>query len=431
MFYGWKLSGMASLGNFVLQGSLLYLMNAFLEPLTALYGWSRADISLVMSVAAIGGALSTPFLSTLSLHISLRALMTGGALFGGLSVVILGWTDNYALFCIAYTTAWIGGQAFGGVIGNILMNKWFERYQGRAFGLCNVGTSLSGAFMPFVLLLLIDHYDVRTAWTAYGLIVMGLAPLCWMVVRDTPEEMGLLRDNMPGGATTPRDQTEIIPLRTLLHTPSVFLVGFSFGCLLMVSSSVMSQLKPRLVDAGLSSYVAMALMCSAALCAALAKYIWGWLCDRNNPVHVARLLLFCNVLSLSLVFLPQSLMSALLFVVLFGICCGGGWTLLPTVVAYCFGKNKFTSTYRIIVMFVLMKGVGYPILGYSYALTGSYDAAFMAYVGILCFCLALLCLLPARPHDFGGGLVPIDRCTVSVSVAGNAVPEAPLRSSGV
>ena len=33
MFYGWKISLLSMGGNFMLQGSVLYCMNAFMEPL--------------------------------------------------------------------------------------------------------------------------------------------------------------------------------------------------------------------------------------------------------------------------------------------------------------------------------------------------------------------------------------------------------------
>ena len=40
MFYGWKITLLGSAGNFLLQGSTIYIMNAFIEPLNTLYGWN-------------------------------------------------------------------------------------------------------------------------------------------------------------------------------------------------------------------------------------------------------------------------------------------------------------------------------------------------------------------------------------------------------
>lgn len=388
MFHGWKLSLLGSGGNFLLQGGIIYMMNAFIEPLTATLGWSRGDIGAVMSVAALLGALSVPVLSSLSLRMSLRLLMTLGALVGGLSIISLGHIHTLPLFTVAFSLAWISGQAFGGAVANILISNWFKRYQGRAFGLCNIGTSLSGAIMPFVLMLLIEYFDVRTAWTIYGCAVLCAAPICWLLIRDTPAMLGLHVDNSAGEQLEASAKV-VISLAKILRIPAVYQIGFSFGSALMVGSAVMSQLKPRLVDAGLGSYPAMAFMCATALCAGLAKYLWGWLCDRYNPVVVARLLMLSNALALTLAFLPQNVFTVAFFVVAFGICVGGVWVTLPAVVAFHFGRSHFVSVYRVVGTFILLKSVGYLILGYSHSLTGSYDTAFAIFVVVLIICFVL------------------------------------------
>ena len=60
MFYGWKLATIGSCGNLLLQGSVFYTMNAFIEPLVELHGWSRAGIGLSMTFASAMMTLSMP-----------------------------------------------------------------------------------------------------------------------------------------------------------------------------------------------------------------------------------------------------------------------------------------------------------------------------------------------------------------------------------
>lgn len=57
----------------------------------------------------------------------------------------------------------------GGVIGNALMSNWFERCRGRAFGIANLGTSLSGAILPFVALLLLEFFSLEMTAAIMGL----------------------------------------------------------------------------------------------------------------------------------------------------------------------------------------------------------------------------------------------------------------------
>ena len=102
-----------------------------------------------------------------------------------------------------------------------------------------------------------------------------------------------------------------------------------FGIGLMAVGGVLSQLKPRFVDTGMGSYVAMGFMCLTALLGAVGKYAWGWVCDRTTPLFATKLLFLCNALSLACIFLPHTLFNVILFVVGYGVCMGGIWTVFP------------------------------------------------------------------------------------------------------
>lgn len=134
MFYGWKLATIGSCGNLLLQGSVFYTMNAFIEPLVELHGWSRAGIGLSMTFASAMMTLSMPIGIMLTNKMSIRILMTLGAFIGGLSYVGLGYVDDIRLFAALFAIVWVCGQICGGVVATMLMNRWFAAYRGRAFG---------------------------------------------------------------------------------------------------------------------------------------------------------------------------------------------------------------------------------------------------------------------------------------------------------
>ena len=116
MFYGWKLATIGSCGNLLLQGSVFYTMNAFIEPLVELHGWSRAGIGLSMTFASAMMTLSMPIGIMLTNKISIRLLMTLGAFIGGLSYVGLGYVDDIRLFAALFAIVWVCGQICGGVV---------------------------------------------------------------------------------------------------------------------------------------------------------------------------------------------------------------------------------------------------------------------------------------------------------------------------
>ncbi len=399
MFYGWKLSLLSTFGNMMLQGGLMYIMNAFMEPLTELYGWSRTAVSLSMGIAALASYGSMPVIATLGLRFGLRAMMTGGALVGGFCLALMGRTDNIVLYTLFFSLAWIAGQSYGGIIANALMNNWFVRNRGKAFGIANFGTSFSGAVLPFFALLLINKWGVETAYTVLGAAALLPAPLCLLYVRDTPADAGMYPDNLPQGETG-----EAAPAcdagSSLLRNPEVYCIGLAFGLGLMCASGIMSQLKPRFSELGLDPHAAMLLACLSALFSALSKYGWGRLCDVVNPLKAARLLFAANIAILCCALAPLKSFWVVPYSIVLGLCCGGYWTVLPALVSHRFGGQRFLSAYRIASLFIVLKAAAYPVLGLSYDLTGSYNASYIVYILLVCLGLLSLGFVRTAPHEF-------------------------------
>lgn len=380
-------------GNFMLQGSVLYCMNAFMEPLCEVHGWTRAGLNLSMGFAALMGQLAMPLAAAVSARCSLRRLMALGALAGGAATAVMGLTGNILLYTLLFTIAWVCTQFCGGVVGNALMNNWFHHYRGRAFGLANAGTSLSGVALPFLSLVLIRHFDAGTAYLVLGLLTCALAPLAWFLVRDTPRAMHLHPDGRRREPRRPRRPPAEVSFSGMLHEPRAWFLGLAFGMALMAGSSIMSQMKPRFADLGLEAYPAMLLACAAALFAALVKYAWGWVCDRFTPLFAARLVMLCSAASLGLCFLPPGIWSMTAFSLSFGGCIGGLWTILPAVVSYFFGNGNFLPSYKFISIFIILRSAGFPVMGLSHDLTGSYAASDVIFGVSLLASLGLTLLL--------------------------------------
>ena len=328
MFYGWKLATIGSCGNLLLQGSVFYTMNAFIEPLVELHGWSRAGIGLSMTFASAMMTLSMPIGIMLTNKMSIRLLMTLGAFIGGLSYVGLGYVDDIRLFAALFAIVWVCGQICGGVVATMLMNRWFAAYREK------------------------------------------VVPMNW---------------------------------RELVASRQMWIIGVSFGIGLMAVGGVLSQLKPRFVDTGMGSYVAMGFMCLTALLGAVGKYAWGWVCDRTTPLFATKLLFLCNALSLACIFLPHTLFNVILFVVGYGVCMGGIWTVFPSVVAYLYGKKQFPHVYKYISLFVAVKSLGYAAVGLSHSLTGNYNMAYMGMVILLLAAFAATSTI--REHEAAEGNV--------------------------
>lgn len=409
MFYGWKIAGTGLFGNFMLFGGMLYLMNVFIEPLSDLYGWSRASISFSMGLASMLCS-ATMFVSiALAAYFKLRTLTVIGALLGGISLIGMGLTSNFVLFTVFFSVAWASGQFCGGAIANILVSNWFTTHRGRALGIVNMGTSLSGAILPFFCLILLEKFGIHMAYIILGMILLAFAPICYFIVRDEPRELNLNPDNkeivlLTKNVTSADEEILQHPLcQERKYAISSFFnfyknkiswyisLGYALG--LLSVAGVISQLKPRFVEMGFDPHTAMLLMSLTALFGACGKYFWGYVSDKTNPILVIRLLLLGNIFGIGFLLLPASFISISIVVIVFGLCMGGMWTIFAALIYYIYGKECFKKAYQYASIMIVLKSIGYMVTGFVFTYLGSYTMAYIMFIFILmisCGCMFLI-----------------------------------------
>ena len=119
---------------------------------------------------------------------------------------------------------------------------------------------------------------------------------------------------------------------------------------------------------------------ATAAVATAGKFIWGWVCDMASPRKVVAVLMGIMAVGLGLGLIPNSLAALWLFILVFGFSMGGVLAAFPIMAAHLFGRASFWRVYRLAVFFLSLQGLGYLVMGQSFALTGSYDAAFICFI---------------------------------------------------
>jgi len=413
LFYGWYITLVAFLANFMSVGTGFYVFNAFMQPMCNAYGWSRTEISLALAAGSMVGIGGQLLYGTLVLRLGVRRLMIFGSLLAGVVFMNLGRAHELWHFYLLYMVLLLGNGAYGGIVANTAVNNWFVRKRGAAIGLATAGISLSGAILPFVALLLIERGGMGAAFFWLGAVVMGIAPLAWLVMRDGPEECGLRPDgNEEDLERVPVDRrlrppvTRGVPAAYTigLWTPakiwrlaSFWKIGCAYALVMIGVVGVLSQLKPRFTDIGFDDHAAMAMLTITAFLGAVGKYVWGMLCDRFDSRSVVATLMALGGVSLIFSLFEQSVPLLLLFVVVFGFAMGGVLSTFPIVIASFFGRESFASVARILALFFLFQMLGYPIAGASFDLTGSYKSAYLLFI-VFNVVAATLILSVKRPE---------------------------------
>jgi len=391
VFYGWKIAWIALLSNFMAVGTGFYAINAFLEPLCITNGWSRTAVNMAPMMGTFFGFLSQLIYGGLVNRIGPRALMSLGALVAGVAFFCLGHAKELVWFYFFYILLYIGNGAYAGIVANTAVNNWFIKDRGKALGLATAGMSLSGVVFPFVFMLMIIKWDLKTAFWVGGLCVLLISPITWKIIRNWPEDLGTWPDgerpkdlkqsvSFSGHDSSNMANFNTMPLKDLLYSSTFWRIGLGYALMMSGAVGVMSQLKPRFVELGLKDMPAMALTSLAALFGAIGKYLWGFLCDKKRPDRVVAFMAVMNAVGLLIGTFAKGIFGLCAFAVIFGFAMGGVMSTFPILTAHVYGRRNFASVIKYLYIILALDLVGYIIAGQSFDRTGSYTSGYGIFI---------------------------------------------------
>ncbi|MBW1678580.1 MAG: MFS transporter [Deltaproteobacteria bacterium] len=420
IFYGWYITTMSFITNFMSVGTGFYIFNAFMQPLCSEHGWTRTDISGALMIGGFIGLFGQFVNGTLVIRFGARILMLWGSFLAGIAFIQLGRVESLWLFYLFCILLYLGNGSYGGIVAHTVVNNWFILKRGKALGLATAGISLSGAIIPFLALLLLERISLESAFLWIGLVIVAIGPVAWLVVRNRPEDHGLLPDGLePATEADPQDNINLTQTTArskkgiaketskdagsliwttakMIRVQAFWKVGFAFAMVMLGVVGVMSQLKPHFSDIGFDDRTAMAMMAATALMGAFGKYVWGIFCDRFDPRRVVTVLMTACSLGLCFSLFENSIPALVLFIIIFGFAMGGVMATFPILIAYLFGRESFAQVGRFLWLFLLLQMPGYLVASLSFDLTGSYNTAYSIFIALY-IAAALLILSVKRP----------------------------------
>lgn len=348
LHYGWIAAAVTFLVLFMAAG-VRATPGVLIVPLEDEFGWTRASISLAVSVNLLLYGLIGPFAATLMDRFGLRRSVAASL---GLVVVGVGLTTvmrtSWQLVLLWGVVVGVATGSTAMVLGAMVANRWFVRRRGLVMGLLTA----AGASGQLVFLPLLASLAVASGWRAASLCMAGavllLVPIVAVLMRGGPDEVGLA----PYGAA-PGDLEPARPagnpvllafsaLRLGLGSRQFWLLaGSFFVCGATTNGLIGTHLIPASHDHGIPEVTAASMLGVLGVFNLIGVIISGWLTDRVDP----RYLLCCyyTFRGLALVYLPYALGSHWLALAAFTVIYGLDWVATgpPTVrlTADLFGKR--------------------------------------------------------------------------------------------
>lgn len=207
VYYGWVVvvvAAAAMVGTFpgrsLGRGLITEPLLADLRLGRVAYGWMTLWATLIGSTFSLACGPLVDRAGT-------RVVLTCNGLLLGLAVLAMSRVQSAAALAVTLTLTLGLGQSALSAVSLAVVGKWFVRRIDVAMAVyaAVVSVAFIGAFGGIELA--VRHYGWRAAWAGIGwALLIGLTPLAWLLVRRTPESIGLVVDGDASAGTPAPDE---------------------------------------------------------------------------------------------------------------------------------------------------------------------------------------------------------------------------------
>lgn len=120
-----------------------------------------------------------------------RKTVTVGMLFAGIGSVIFGLAPTVALLFVGRLLVGLGVSVVFIAVLKVLSEWYYEREFATMSGLTTFVGNMGGVIAQTPLALMVAYFTWRSTFVAIGVMTLGIALLSYLIIRNTPKDMGL------------------------------------------------------------------------------------------------------------------------------------------------------------------------------------------------------------------------------------------------
>jgi MFS family permease len=397
--YGWYIMVTGTLCLFASLGLGRFSLGVLLPSMGKSLQLSYSQMGLIGTLNFIGYLIAVLFCGKLTRRFGARRLIGTALTIIGLSMILIGWAKNLYLILTLYLLTGIG-SGLSNVPMVSLISCWFaSNKRGRATGFVAIGSGfaiiLSGKLIPY----LNTVYDQgwRVSWFVLGTIVLCVAAICSLILRNSPQECGLL----PVGMTTEphfdkrrNSFAEAPKLRSaiILHCAAIyFLFGFTY---VIYATFIVTTL---VQEKGFSETVAGNFWSWVGLLSLFSGPVFGIISDRfgRRPA----LMLVFTIQAVAYLFIALDLPQIFLYLSIgcFGIVVWSVPSIMAALVGDYAGTERVASLFGFVTfIFGLGQIIGPFLAGLLAEMSGSFSSSFLMATCLAIMAVFLSAFLPKK-----------------------------------
>jgi MFS family permease len=412
VFHGWWIVAAGGILNALAGGTYWHGFSVYFLPVTRDFGVSRAAASLAYGLGRLEGAFEGPVAGYLVDRLGPRTMIAIGGVLAGAGFILLSLTRSFPMFLLVYVGVLALGINTGfnhGVFAAV--NQWFIRRKGLAMSLTSLGNSVGGFVIVPAVAAIVLNLGWRAGAAISGLVIIAVAVPLSLVMRCSPESMGLLPDGdrAPVIASRGRAGTASAELEhqgpatnframEAMKTRAYWLLALAMGLRSAAIIGVIVHLVPLMVWKGQTEASGAFVVAFYAFATMPLRLLLGWVGDKWAKRRVIGISMLSGAASLVFLLLCGGEMwQLLIFAVLLASAeasNGLGWSLVGDF----FGRSSFGVLRGWIAMLQSFLSMGTPVfVGWVYDSTGSYYGSLIPVAGVYLASTLVFWTLP-RPR---------------------------------
>ncbi len=386
LFYGWYIVAAAAVGVFFSGPGQTYAVSVFIDYYIREFGWSRSLVSGIYSSATLVAGLLLFLVGRMVDKQGQRRMML---MMGTLLAVACFWNSfvlGPVMLFIGFFMLRLFGQGSMTLIPNTLVPQWFVVKRGRALSFMAIGGFLSSASFPPLNTWLIHSFGWENAWRILGsALVLIFLPVVYFIVRNKPEDIGLLPDNAVSKKKLAERKEEKMEeeqdegfetnwtVKEAMRTRAFWFILFCVSIPALVNTGLTFHLFSILGEQGVPGSTAALILSIMAIVGFPVTMVSGFILERVNVHIVLGLSFIGQIIFIVLLTQVDTYVLAIFFAVLWGIIGGIERITLNIIWPNYFGREHLGSIKGIATTTMVIGSAFGPLpFGIAYDVFGGY-----------------------------------------------------------
>ncbi len=387
--YGWFIMLAGTLCIFACLGLGRFSLGMLLPSMGKGLQLSYSEMGFISTANFIGYLAAVLISSRIMQKVGGRNCIAAALVVVGVSMLLISKTESKEVLTLLYVLTGMG-SALANVPIMALISIWFAGSQrGKAAGFVVIGSGfaiiLCGWLIPYLNILQVDGW--RLSWFVLGNIVVCCAVVCFLVLRNSPGEMGLVpvgteQDKKPKN-TGAKDKVALTS-KIVLHCGAIyFLFGFTY--VIYITFVVTSLVEDR----GYAENAAGIFWSCIGLLSLLSGPIPGAFSDKYGRKAALIAVFTIQAAAYLLVALPLPNFFLFVSVACYGIVAWSVPSIISALVADFSGQQRVAAIFGFVTFIFGLGQISGPYIGGLIAeKTGSFSSSFF-----MAFCLAVTAVI--------------------------------------